>query len=89
MAVAQGTTPFVHAYAWSNSTGFGSKYANPATLPTGAGRGIAFTNDDAVIAIGHSTAPTLSVYPWSAGFGTKYSDPGTLPTTPSRKLTFN
>ena len=40
IAVATAASPYVHAYAWYN--GFASKYANPATLPTGIGRGIAF-----------------------------------------------
>jgi hypothetical protein len=30
----------VSAYPWSS--GFGTKYANPSTLPTGAGYGIDF-----------------------------------------------
>ena len=30
-----GGSPSIYAYPWSNSTGFGSKYADPATLPTG------------------------------------------------------
>ena len=41
IALAHATTPFVSAYPWSSS-GFGAKFANPATLPTGVGRGVAF-----------------------------------------------
>jgi hypothetical protein len=40
IAVAHGTTPFVTAYPWSS--GFGTKYANPATLPSNNGYGVAF-----------------------------------------------
>jgi len=41
IAVSHSTTPYVTAYPWSGS-GFGAKYANPATLPTGTGRCVAF-----------------------------------------------
>ena len=42
LAVAHLTTPYITAYPWSGS-GFGTKFANPATLPTGDGQGVAFT----------------------------------------------
>ena len=41
LAVAGRTTPFVEAYPWSSS-GFGTKYSNPATLPAGNGDSVAF-----------------------------------------------
>ena len=37
------TSPFVQAYPWSTS-GFGTKFTNPSTLPAGAGNGVAFSN---------------------------------------------
>ena len=42
VAIAHATVPNVSAYPWDDATGFGTKYANPATLPTGTGRGVAF-----------------------------------------------
>ena len=79
IAVAHGTTPFVSAYPWSSS-GFGTKYANPATLPTGLGYSAAFSPSGAAIAVGHDITPFVSAYPWSSsGFGTKYANPATLP----------
>ena len=42
LAVAHDTTPFISTYPWSAA--FGTKYANPSTLPTGPGRGVAFSN---------------------------------------------
>jgi len=39
--VAHATSPFISAYPWSSS-GFGAKYTDPATLPTGNGYGVAF-----------------------------------------------
>jgi hypothetical protein len=78
IAIAHTTTPFVSAYPWSG--GFGTKYANPSTLPTGTGRGVSFNPVDTAIAVAHPTTPYISTYPWSAGFGTKYANPSTLPT---------
>ncbi len=42
VGIAHATTPFVSIYPWS-SGGYGTKYANPTTLPTSAGQAIAFT----------------------------------------------
>jgi hypothetical protein len=80
IAVAnEGASPFVFVYPWTTGVGFGSKYADPATLPTGATE-VAFAED--VIAVSHTTSPYVSVYPFSTagGFGSKYANPGTLPT---------
>jgi hypothetical protein len=80
IAVAHYTSPFVSAYPWTPGTGFGTKYANPGTLPTGIGYGVAFCGSTD-IAVAHATTPFISAYPWTpgSGFGTKYADPGTLP----------
>jgi len=80
IALAHSTTPYISVYPWSVS-GFGTKYANPATLPTGNGNDINFNQDGTALAIAHDTSPFISVYPWSvSGFGTKYANPATLPT---------
>ena len=78
IAVAHFTSPRISVYPWS--FGFGTKYSNPATLPTGTGLNVAFSPDGADIAIVELNSPFVSVYPWSSGFGTKYSNPATLPT---------
>ena len=41
IAVAHGTSPYITAYPWSSS-GFGTKYSDPSTLPTGIGFSVAF-----------------------------------------------
>jgi hypothetical protein len=80
IAVAHGTTPFITAYPWSSS-GFGTKFANPATLPAGGGLGVSFSLNGSALAVAHSTTPFVTAYPWSgSGFGTKYANPSTLPT---------
>lgn len=67
----------VSAYAWNDSSGFGSKYANPSTIvdcnsycaqysPTG----------NAIIVGGVPALESIYAYAWSsAGFGVKYSNP--------------
>ena len=79
VAVAHNTSPYVSVYPWTSGTGFGTKYSDPSTLPTGTGRFTAFSPDGADLAVSHSTSPYISVYPWSSGFGTKYSDPSPTP----------
>ena len=41
LAVGHYSSPYISVYPWSS--GFGTKYANPSTLPTGNGRGVAFS----------------------------------------------
>ena len=89
IAIAHDASPFVSAYPWTGA-GFGTKFTNPGTLPTGTGRGVAFSPAGTEIAIAHSTSPYVSAYPWSgSGFGTKFSDPGTLPTGIGQGVAFS
>ena len=71
IALVTGISPYINVYPWSSS-GFGTKFANPSTLPTGGGYNVAFSLDGAYIAVAHDASPYISVYPWSSsGFGTK------------------
>ena len=80
IAVASVSSPCIIAYP-SNTLGFGTKFTDPATLPTGSGRGVAFSPAGNAIAVAHDTTPFITAYPWSvAGFGAKYANPATLPT---------
>jgi hypothetical protein len=89
LAAAHDSTPYITVYPWSPS-GFGTKYSNPATLPTGIGTGVAFSPAGNAIAVAHGTSPFISAYPWStSGFGTKYSNPATLPTGNSNSVAFS
>jgi hypothetical protein len=89
IAVAHLSSPFISVYPWSS--GFGTKYADPATLPTGNPSlgSVDFSPDGANIAVSYFTSPYISVYPWSSGFGTKYADPATLPTGGGVGVAFN
>jgi len=79
IAVAHLDSPYITAYPWSSS-GFGTKFSNPSTLPTGTGYDVAFSPFGDAVAVGQSNAPSIAAYPWSSsGFGTKFANPGTLP----------
>jgi hypothetical protein len=74
-------SPFQYGYPFTTGTGFGTKYANPASLPSGLGIGIDFDDTTAFVAGGGRASPYLEVWDWSgSGFGSKYSNPATLPT---------
>ena len=88
IAVGHDTSPFISAYPWSS--GFGTKYADPATPPASTGNGVDFSPNGTDIAIAHNTTPFISVYPWTSGtgFGTKYANPATLPTGTGNGVAF-
>lgn len=67
-------TPFVHAYAFS--AGFGTKYANPASLPAARGQALGFRPQDDVLIVAQDNAAGFLAYSWSpAGFGVLLSAP--------------
>lgn len=80
--VGQDSTPYITAYDWSSS-GFGSKWANPGTLPGREPYGkAAIYADKSTMFMGHVISPYTCGYSLSAGaFGSKFSNPGTLPLT--------
>lgn len=73
---------FQTAYAFSSTSGFGSKYANPATLPTTTnGGGVDVTPLENAVFFTGDSSPFVYAYPWSgSGYGTKFADPASLPT---------
>ena len=82
------STPFIYAYLFSVN-GFGSKFANPAVLPSGYSNGLAFAPDGSAISMAVTSAtPYINNYSWSAGFGTKYANPSTLPTGAGNGVSF-
>lgn len=97
IAVSSGTFPsgypFVKAYEWSDSTGFGSQYSDPATVPANNAEcyGCAFSPNGDAVAFTSALSPYLFVYPWddSTGFGTKYSNPATLPSSSTYGIDFS
>jgi hypothetical protein len=72
----------VTVYPWNASTGFGVKFANPATLPANNTRDVAFSPNGTAIAVAHAATPFVTAYPWSvSGFGVKYGNVGSGPPT--------
>jgi hypothetical protein len=72
------SSPYINAYVFQN--GWGSKYANPATLPTNTAAAVSFApNKTALIIAEDGSSPYVSAYAWSSGFGSKYSNPATAP----------
>ena len=92
LGIAHNTSPYFSVYSFS-SLGFGSKLANPATLPSAGAGGaneIAFAPNGRIAAVAHDGADYISAYPFSgSGFGTKYSSPATVPTGNGRSVTFS
>jgi len=86
--LAHNSSPFISVYTWNPrgaSQGWGTKYANPASLPAGNGYKIVMHPSGKSIAITHFTTPFVSAYAWtySGGFGSKYSDPSPVVTKAS------
>jgi hypothetical protein len=79
IAVAHTTSPFVSAYPWDPTTGFGTKYANPATLPGANSVDVRFRKaSGSHLAVLWAGNPGFAVYPFTVagGFGVKLADPG-------------
>lgn len=91
VAIASTASPRVLVYPWSDTTGFGTKFANPATLPTGNGASVAFSPSDATLAVGLGSPRDLNCYAWSntTGFGTKFADPPGKPGSIGSSLAFS
>lgn len=79
VAISHNVAPFVSVYPWDSNTGFGTKFANPASAIGGTGLSVAFHPSGQAIAIGSSRSASnegIYAYGWSgAGFGTKYAAP--------------
>jgi len=85
---------YPQAWAWSQASGFGTKYSNGSFFSaSGGASGLTLNGDNTQVAFSHSASPNISLYPWSSttGFGTKYANPSALPPGPSNfaSITFN
>ncbi len=94
IGIAHSTTPRMSVYPWSSSSGFGSKFANPATIPGVIPYGITTNNwrysstPATAICVYGSTSPNqVNMYAWSSsGIGTKYTNPASWPSTSGTTL---
>jgi hypothetical protein len=78
------TSPYIKACAWSNSSGFGTFYSNPATAfyadalgGVGSTTFVKFHPSGQAIFVFSTTWPFVNAWQWSdvTGFGTKYTAP--------------
>jgi hypothetical protein len=77
LVILTNVSPYIHAYAWSNSTGLGSKFSNPSVSASNRPTDIAFNTDGDVVFISTNDSVMLEAYEFSSstGFGSKYSSP--------------
>lgn len=74
-----GTSPYIAAHAFTTASGFGTKFSNPASLPTAASVGGHADGTDCAVV---SSTRIVSAYPLgTTSFGTKYSVPVGIPAT--------
>lgn len=71
-----GVNAQIHAYQWSSSTGFGTKYSNPSSFRTENVLGVDFSPSGDDIALGYAggiSSANVEAYEWnsSTGFGTR------------------
>lgn len=71
----------IQAYAWNNTTGYGTKYSQPAAGDVNDGRGFGFNHNSTAIAYASNSSPSIHLWAFSTstGYGTKSADPATLP----------
>lgn len=74
------------AFGWAS--GFGTMFSTNQGA-AGEGRSIGFTAAGNFLAVGHTTSPRITAYPFSAGYGTKVADPAYVPTSTVNSLSFN
>ena len=79
--IAASSAFYILAYAWSSASGFGTKFAQPATNPSNTARFSVTTPSGDAIYMGNNNVTFVQGYPWSgSGFGTQYTAPSTPPT---------
>lgn len=76
-------SPYMQVQNWFNgsTTGFNSKYANPAVMIDYFARDSSWSRSKGYLSVAWSFSPYLRTYTFndSTGFGTAFSSPGTIP----------
>jgi len=81
-------SPYISAWDWSSSTGFGSKKSDPASALNSTTFGLTSTYNGQIFTA-NLASPYINAYNFSNGFGSKWSDPGTLPTGTGSGVSIN
>ena len=73
------SSPYLEAYPFDPSSGFGTKYSNPSTGLPNDSHDVAITSDNSAVFFAHIASPYISAYSYSvgSGIGTKFSNPST------------
>lgn len=81
IVVGVGVAPYIAAYPWSDSGGFGVKHANPSVALTSSRFALEFSvTGVALFTTGYdSSGISAFAFDPATGFGAKYSAPATLP----------
>lgn len=83
------SSPYIHVYPWS-SLGYGTKYTNPSTLPSGAVKDLKLNSTNTALTVAIYASPYIYTYAFSSsGIGTKYANPATLPSSNGISVSFN
>lgn len=85
------TTQYLFAYPWSIS-GWGTRYANPGTLPGGWVHCVKFNASSTIVFTTCDVSPFVNAYAWTdgVGWGTKFANPSSSPSgTYSRTVSVN
>lgn len=86
-AASASTSDGLTVWPWTSGTGFGTRYAAPASLPTNYVTGAyapRFNSKCTSLLVTTQGTPFIQGWKWtSSGYGTKYSNPAVLPTTPT------
>lgn len=86
--VGGNTLPYLAAYPWSDSTGFGVKFSDPAVAMTGTIYSVAFNPASTVVAAEGNNILTAYQFSETTGFGTQYTTLN-LGTTHANNITFH
>jgi hypothetical protein len=66
MGIGGNISPYMNIYAWSNATGYGTRYSNPATLPSASVNSLAF-GSSTMFGCWSTTSPYVRAWAWSSG----------------------
>ena len=66
-----------------------TRLASPAPLPSGPGRGVAFSADGTYMAVAHGSSPYITIYKRSGDTFTKLANPASLPSGPGFGVAFS
>jgi len=68
-------SPYLAIWAWTDASGYGTKYANPVTAPNSSGQTPNFSRNGTAVGVNAGGTPQPMWWAWNSttGFGTKYS----------------